>query len=108
MIKRTLESVAASHTELMYIEALKQTHEAEKQTALLGKILESKEKQEVHEMKQAKSERAKGRAQWMQVGVGIIALSLAVTTVLTDLAIINKDHAVFKFFTEIATMIGGV
>ena len=75
---------------------------------ILADILENREDQRVHEKKQAKAEAAKARATWMQVAIGVLALTLAVTAVWVDLAIVNKEHAVFKILSETAkSLLGG-
>lgn len=108
MTKKTLESVAAPKHEEMNDKLTMIYKESVITNIILADILENREDQRVHEKKQAKAEAAKARATWMQVAIGVLALTLAVTAVWVDLAIVNKEHAVFRILSEAAqSLVGG-
>lgn len=107
MAKETLESKAAPRQVEMNDKLTMIYKEQVVTNIILADILENREDQRVHERKQAKAEAAKARATWMQVAIGVLALTLAVTVVWIDLAIVNKDHVVFKVLSETAKSILG-
>jgi hypothetical protein len=108
MAKHTLESKAAPKAAEMHDKLTMIYKEQVITNNILADILENREDQRIHEKKQAAAEAAKARATWMQVFIGVAALTLAVTVVWIDLAIVNKDHAVFRILSETAkSLLGG-
>lgn len=108
MAKHTLESKVEPKAAIMEDKLTMIYKEQVITNIILADILENREDQRVHEKKQAKAEAAKARATWMQVAIGVLALTLAVTAVWVDLAIVNKEHAVFRILSETAkSLLGG-
>ena len=68
---------------------------------ILADILENREDQRIHEKKQAKAEAAKARATWMQVVIGVAALSLAVTVFYLEMATVNRDNPLVQFAVKV-------
>jgi hypothetical protein len=96
-MKKTLESSVTPNNEEINGKLTMLYKEQVITNTILADILKNREVQKLHEEVQAANERAKSRATWMQVIVGVVALSLAVTAILIDLAVINTDHPVIQF-----------